>query len=870
MSWMSSSPRSEGDVKEVVSECGCSSLRETDNVEPDQFPSQANPSLSTTTAPTRAVDEHGILRSSLREEEPCDDGGVGVDLDANLSRNWSFSVTAGGARNRPTGVTGDPDVDHHHASRNSNWSAGVDGYSKTNYDGDPVDPTDVLARKSISLEGLWQAEAEPPRSFSYEEALAPRRSSWSVEPARRSLERVQSSVIEGRRWKSRSTGFNFLPGRSNNETGETFAGLEISKLTVMPPLKETSEITLKPLTTLPVSIKFCNLVYRVSTEEQSSSSWVDVKSWGEKMRRSAQEKIILHGISGAVCPGQMLGILGPSGSGKTSLVQMLAGRIPNYEGTITHNDVPLSKSMKRRTGLVTQDDILYPHLTVKETLLYAALLRLPAEFSRQEKRRRALDVLLELGLDKCQDTCVGSAYVRGASGGERKRVSIGCEILTDPSLLLLDEPTSGLDSTTALNIVRILRNLAHAGKTIISTIHQPSSVIYHMFDKILLLSDGHTLFFGRGNKALGYFEYIGFHPTFATNPADFLVDLANGVTHDLEDLNRESSPFVLSKPKAEEIADERNHIKKLLKDAYLAHMMQETRFDYCDLRPNSADRLQITHDTVERRDWSTSWPEQFIILSRRAVKERIHGHFSAPRILETFVVAIIASLIWWDSSNSIEDQAGLLFFSTMVWAYFPLYCAIYTFPLERDMVRKERASGMYRLSAYFCAQSMIDLPMELILPTFYTILVYWMGGLRSTAVAFLATWAALLFNVLAAQGMGLAIGAVCMNLKKASHLASASMLVILMTGGFFSKNIFSALEWLKYISFSYHAFKLELNAQFREEDVYPCKTGQCQIADVQAISTVGLGGTLSSALAMLAFLVGFRLVAYIALRRTKV
>ncbi|KAL3690852.1 hypothetical protein R1sor_004503 [Riccia sorocarpa] len=859
---MASSPRSEGDVKEVVSECGCSSLRETmDHVDVDHFSSQEIPRLSTST--TRTVDDHGILRS-MPEAEPYD-GERGVDLDANMSRNWSFTVS-GSSRNRPA-VGTDSDADHQ-PGRNSNRTVAADGYSKLNYDTEPMDPTDVLARKSISLEGLWQAEAEPPRSFSYEEA--PRRSSWSVEPSRRSSERTHGGV-EGRRWKSRSTGFNFLSTRSSSETGEKFTGLDIAKLNVMPPLKESAEISLKPLTTLPVSIKFSNLVYQVTTGSQRPcpSISVDVTSWGQKLRRSPHEKIILHGISGAVCPGEMLGILGPSGSGKTTLVQILAGRLSNYEGSITHNDVPFSKSMNRRTALVTQDDVLYPHLTVKETLICAALMRLPRDFSRQEKRRRALDVLLELGLDKCQDTPVGGAYVRGASGGERKRVSIGCEILTDPSLLLLDEPTSGLDSTTALNIVRILRNLSHAGKTIISTIHQPSSVIYHMFEKILLLSDGHPLFCGRGNKALGYFEYIGFHPTFASNPADFLVDLANGVTHDLEDLNRESSPFVLSKRRAEEIADERNHIKKIVKDAYLAHMLQENKFDTGDLRPSSAERFQIAHDTVERRDWSTSWLEQFIILARRAVKERRHENFSVPRILETFVVAIIASLIWWNSSSSVEDQAGLLFFSTMVWGYFPLYSAIYTFPLEREMVRKERASGMYRLSAYFFAQSIIDLPMELVLPTIYTILVYWMGGLKPSAVAFFITWAALLFNVLVAQGMGLAIGAVCMNLKKASHLASASMLVILMAGGFFSKDIFPALGWLKYISFSYHAFKLELNAQFSEEDVYPCKAGLCHVADVQAISTVGLGGTLSSALAMLGFLVGFRLVAYIGLRRTK-
>ncbi|KAG6540947.1 hypothetical protein Mapa_017668 [Marchantia paleacea] len=638
----------------------------------------------------------------------------------------------------------------------------------------------------------------------------------------------------------------------------------------MPPLNESAESTPKLSATLPVSLKFENIEYRVSNEFESS--WKDVKSWGQKFRRAARETVILHGISGRVHPGEMLGMLGPSGSGKTSLLQILAGRCPKHEGTITHNDVPFVKAMTRRTGLVTQDDILYAHLTVRETLVCAALLRLPRELSRKEKLHRVQDVITELGLERCQNTMVGGSYVRGVSGGERKRVSIGCEMLTDPSLLLLDEPTSGLDSTTALSMVRTLRNLAHGGKTIISTIHQPSSVIYHMFDKVLLLSDGQPMFYGKGSAALDYFESIGFHPTFATNPADFLLDLANGITHNLDDLHREVSLAIPRRRRAKDQAEERNCVKKLLKEAYVAHAVQESKSESMsrELKPKTYQEMEDCHDTVSRREWSTSWLQQFAILSRRALKERRHDSFSAPRILETLLVAIISGLIWWDSSDKIEDQVGLLFFSSTIWGFFPLFNSIFTFPQERDMLRKERASGMYRLSAYFLAQSTVDVPMELVLPFLYMIIVYWMGGLKANAIAFIATCAAVMSNVLVAQGLGLAIGAVCMNIKHASTLASVMMLTFLLAGGFYAKDISPALRWLKYVSFSYHGFKLELNSQFGADDVYPCSTGQCRVADIESVATVGLGGTLVSALAMLGLFVGFRLIAYIALRRTKI
>ncbi|CAL5371948.1 unnamed protein product [Camellia sinensis] len=158
-------------------------------------------------------------------------------------------------------------------------------------------------------------------------------------------------------------------------------------------------------------------------------------------------------------------LMGPSGSGKITLLSLLVGRVRGStpRGSITYNDQPYSKFLKSRIGFVTQDDVLFPHLTVRETLTYAALLRLPKTLTKQEKEKRAMDVIDELGLERCQDTMIGSSFVRGVSGGERKRVCIGNEIIINPSLLFLDEPTSGLDSTTALRIIQILQDIAEGG-----------------------------------------------------------------------------------------------------------------------------------------------------------------------------------------------------------------------------------------------------------------------------------------------------------------------------------------------------------------------------------------------------------------------
>lgn len=246
-----------------------------------------------------------------------------------------------------------------------------------------------------------------------------------------------------------------------------------------------------------------------------------------------EERTILNGITGTASPGEIIAVLGPSGSGKSTLLNALSGRLHSHAltGSILLNDKKPTKQTLKRTGFVTQDDVLYPHLTVRETLLYCALLRLPNTLTKQDKITAVDSVMGELGLHKCGDTIIGNTFIRGVSGGERKRVSIAHEMLVNPSLLILDEPTSGLDSTAAYRLVQTLQKLARkGGKTVITSVHQPSSRVYQMFDSVLVLCDGRSIYFGKGSDAMSYFYSLGFQPSFPMNPADFLLDLANGMS----------------------------------------------------------------------------------------------------------------------------------------------------------------------------------------------------------------------------------------------------------------------------------------------------------------------------------------------------
>ncbi|GFP78591.1 ABC transporter g family member 9 [Phtheirospermum japonicum] len=553
----------------------------------------------------------------------------------------------------------------------------------------------------------------------------------------------------------------------------------------------------------------------------------------------------------------MLAMLGPSGSGKTTLLTALGGRLAtgHLSGSTTYNNKPFSKAMKRNTGFVTQDDVLYPHLTVTETLVYTALLRLPRTLTKDEKTQHAEAVIAQLGLSRCRNSIIGGAFLRGVSGGERKRVSIGQEMLINPSLLFLDEPTSGLDSTTAQKIVSTLWELANGGRTIVMTIHQPSSRLFYMFHKVLLLSEGNPLYFGKGSDALDYFSYVGFAPSVAMNPSDFLLDLANGTSDFLLDL----ANGVATGDSQEDQAV----IKETLVSAYKSHYSESVKSELAD----DNNQIHISTDDKQLKRWSNTWWDQFSVLFRRGIKERKHESFSALKIGQVLVVAILSGLLWWQSSH-LQDQVGLFFFSSQFWGFYPLFQAIFTFPQEQMMLAKERSSGMYRLSSYFMALTLGDLPMELVLPTVFFTITYWMAGLKPTPGSFFSGLFILLYNVLCSQGLGFAIGAAVMDTKLATALGSTIMLTFLLASGYYVQNVPVFIRWIKYISISQYSFKLLLRSQYEPGETYPCGDGKtCLVEDFPSVKPVGLGGQTIAVIALAIMIVGYRLIAYLSLMR---
>ncbi|EIW68541.1 hypothetical protein TREMEDRAFT_31917, partial [Tremella mesenterica DSM 1558] len=258
---------------------------------------------------------------------------------------------------------------------------------------------------------------------------------------------------------------------------------------------------------VPATLHFSNISYQLSSGKQ-----------------------VLSHITGTVRPGELLAIMGASGAGKSTLLDILARKAKTGRTTgelyVNGMDIPDETVYRRVTGYVDQEDTLLSTLTVYEAVLYSALLRLPRDMSHQAKVFRTLETMNELGILGIKDSRIGESGKRSISGGEKRRVSIACELVTGPSILFLDEPTSGLDSYNAYNVIESLKTLAKTyNRTVIFTIHQPQSNIVALFDRLLLLAKGHVVYSGESKRAQQHFEGIGHSCPLGYNIADYLIDL---------------------------------------------------------------------------------------------------------------------------------------------------------------------------------------------------------------------------------------------------------------------------------------------------------------------------------------------------------
>ncbi|KAJ9564445.1 hypothetical protein OSB04_000411 [Centaurea solstitialis] len=263
-------------------------------------------------------------------------------------------------------------------------------------------------------------------------------------------------------------------------------------------------------------LEFMNLTYTVMKKKKTEEGkWVK------------EEADLLNRITGYAPKGCITAVMGPSGAGKSTLLDGLAGRIASgsLKGKVSLDGVEISPSMIKRTAAyIMQEDRLFPMLTVYETLMFAADFRL-GSISRAEKRQRVETLIEQLGLSTARNTYIGDEGSRGVSGGERRRVSIGVDIIHGPSLLFLDEPTSGLDSTSAQSVIEKIHDIARTGSTVVLTIHQPSSRMQLLLDHLIVLARGQLMYQGSPKDVVHHLGRMGRKLPKGEDPMEFLIDV---------------------------------------------------------------------------------------------------------------------------------------------------------------------------------------------------------------------------------------------------------------------------------------------------------------------------------------------------------
>ncbi|CAF1168649.1 unnamed protein product [Adineta steineri] len=589
------------------------------------------------------------------------------------------------------------------------------------------------------------------------------------------------------------------------------------------------------------------------------------------------ERKLLDQVSGQIQPGQVVAIMGPSGCGKTTLLNTLAGRALNgVTGNVWFNDQSYDRSMKRKLAYVLQQDLFFEKLTVKQQLTYTGLLRLSNHLSRKDKLAQVEKIIDQLHIRGCANTPITLI-----SGGEKKRVNIGTELLTNPSVIFLDEPTSGLDSTSAVALIHVLRELAMQGKTIITSIHQPSSQIFQSFDQFILLADGKTIFMGKPSNALPYFTTLGHHSPPQYNPADYVMDLVN---QDMK-IREELKEAYLQNKINTNVKTISNQLQKQQQYQYSTagrqYLLAEPSGDVADLtNPDNVNLIPSKHESK----WPVGFLPQLLILFSRAFRLSGKTQFTRLSFIQAICISVITGLCWFRidfAENTIPDRSSYIFFIMVFWPMNTLFGGLLSFPLERDVIEKERASGSYRLSSYFLAKSLAEGPLKLILPTLFLIISYWIANVNNNFGIFLAIVAFQLLSILVAESLGLLLGATMKNLEQAITAATILIMSLMLVGGFYVRNLPHWLGvWGKWLSFFKYSYDACLQLQFKGRHHYKCVGGSyvpsCRnnsngtFVSEEALQYFDIGLSIGlNFLVLFGMFVGFRFLAYLSLRFIK-
>ena len=488
--------------------------------------------------------------------------------------------------------------------------------------------------------------------------------------------------------------------------------------------------------------------------------------------------------------------MGPSGAGKTSLMEIISGQ--SKSGIVTGNlflngNLSDINAIKKRAGFVFQDDIILNTMTVKEALYMSALLRLPENISNEEKMNRVNEMISILHLENCKDTIVGDSLTKGISGGERKRLSVGMEMIINPSIIFLDEPTSGLDTYTAYSLISNLKDLTTTGRTVVSTIHQPSSEILQLFDDLILLNHGKIVYQGEVNNLVPYFSNIGYKCPEYTNPSDYIfMNILNPVIVDNKANNIQNN--------FQNNIEEKN---KYILDCYSNSEMEQNVLNKCNLINSNPIIL-----SEKSQKYKPSVCLQLKFLLKRHIKNIIRNKaILRTKLGQAFGLGLIVGLTFLnipgsDAKAQIQDRNGSLFISSFSQVLLPVIGSLALFSLERPVIMREVSSGYYEVFGYYLSKMIIEIPLQMIITFITCTIIYWLCLFQKKFKKYIIFIGIIELGSLCGLSIGTAIATAAKNVNIALQFAPFCFVPLILFSGLLinSSSIPPYFTWIQYIS----------------------------------------------------------------------
>ncbi|XP_023304678.2 ATP-binding cassette sub-family G member 4 isoform X1 [Lucilia cuprina] len=551
-----------------------------------------------------------------------------------------------------------------------------------------------------------------------------------------------------------------------------------------------------------------NSILSSNTTQPSSSSGYFINSNNLRLHFSninyvyKQKNKILHDACGEFKSGRLTAILGPSGAGKTSMLNVLSGfKASGVSGNFLINGEERNLlEFRKMSSYIAQDFAMLDLLTVEETLKISTELKLSTQTKQKEKEQIINDILQMLNMERSRHT-----LVRNLSGGERKRLSIGVELVTNPPIMFFDEPTSGLDSVASFQVLTYLRRLARDGRLIVCVVHQPSSRLMQLFDDILVMSGGRVLYSGTQEQMINCFQKAGFECPQYYNPADFVLEVSSDVDNPnlrkLIDSNQ-------SKHALKSLASSGTETMGLLTNSS-SHISLD--MNNLTLTAVTSSHCQLDNCTLRPKEQVTVW-RQFVVLMKRSMTSMCRNMIAVQlRIIMHIVVAILLGIVFWNIGNDgakALTNSSCIFFVVMFVFFGNAMPSIFLCPQECAVFIREYLNGWYSIKAYYMAKIVSDLPLQFICPTLLMSIAYYMTGQPHDVGRFVMCWGICLLTSIIGHFIGLVFGSM-FDMQLGVFLVPGVTIPIMIFSGFFIR-IYEVAYFLRFLcDISFFRYSLE-------------------------------------------------------------